>query len=94
MSGGNVVTVSERNMYRRGAGFILRHPLGVVLAGILGAVLSLLVTATHLTFHTNRLDLISVGNRYRQIDEAYDREFQALSEGVIIVIRSDHPEPA
>ena len=86
--------VSERNVYRRGAGFILRHPLGVVLVGVLGAILSLLVTAMHLTFHTERVDLISAGNRYRQLDEAYDREFQALPEGVIIVIRSEKPETA
>jgi uncharacterized protein len=86
--------VSERNVYRRGAGFILRHPLGVVVVGVAGAVLSLLVTAMHLTFQTDRVDLISTGNRYRQLDEAYDREFQVLPEGVIIVIRSENRETA
>ncbi len=86
--------VSDRNVYRLCAGFILRHPLGVLLAGALGAVLSLFVTATHLTFHTNRMDLISAGNRYRQLVEAYDREFKQLPEGVIIVIRSGDPETA
>ena len=84
----------DRNVYRLWAGFILRHPLGVVLTGVLGAVLSLLVTATHLAFHTDRMDLISAGNRYRQRAEAYDREFKALPEGVIVVIRSDEPETA
>src|SRR5215510_2170001 len=86
--------ISDRNVYCRWAGFILRHPFGVVLTGVVGAVLSLFVTATHLAFHTDRMDLISAGNRYRQRAEAYDHEFKALPEGLIVVIRSDEPATA
>jgi hypothetical protein len=34
----------------RFAGIILRHPCGIMLAAALAGILSLLVTATHLTF--------------------------------------------
>jgi hopanoid biosynthesis associated RND transporter like protein HpnN len=75
-------------------GIIVRHPVSVVLAAMMGAILSLLVTATRLEFHTSRLDLISSGERYRQLDQAYSREFEDLPDGVIVAIRSDHPETA
>src|SRR5262245_5867878 len=85
---------STHSPSHRFAGFILRHPVGILLAGALGLVLSLLVTATHLTFQTNRLDLIAAGNHYRQLGEAYDREFADLPGDVIVVIRSERPESA
>jgi len=75
-------------------GMAFRHPLAVVLAAVVGVALSLLLTVTHLAFHTNRLDLISAGNRYKQLDEALSREFEALPERVVVVIRSEHPEQA
>ena len=85
---------STRTMSRRFAGFILRHPVGIMLVAALGGVLALLVTATHLTFQTNRLDLIASGDRSRQLGDAYDREFEDLPGDVIVVIRSDRPEAA
>ena len=85
---------STHTMSHRFAGFILRHPVGIMLAAALGLVLSLLVTATHLTFQTNRLDLIAAGNHYRQLGDAYEREFADLPGDVIVVIRSDRPEAA
>jgi uncharacterized membrane protein YdfJ with MMPL/SSD domain len=81
-------------IYQRFAGIILRHPFGILLAAALGVILSLLLTATHLTFQTNRLDLIASGNHYRQLGDAYDREFEELPGDVIVVIRSDKPEAA
>jgi len=72
----------------------VRHPFGVLLAAVLGVSLSLLLTVTQLAFHTNRLDLISAGDRYKQLDQAYEREFTTLPERVIAVIRADHPEMA
>jgi hypothetical protein len=53
--------VSQRNAFHFLVGIILRHPFGVLLVGVLGVILSLLLTGTHLGFHTNRLDLISAG---------------------------------
>lgn len=72
----------------------VRHPFGVLLAAVLGVSLSLVLTVTQLAFHTNRLDLISAGDRYKQLDEAYEREFAKLPERVIAVIRAEHPETA
>src|SRR5215510_9993869 len=85
---------STHTLYHRFAGLILRHPFGLLLAAALGLLLSLLLTARHLTFQTNRLDLISSGNHYRQLDDAYDREFAPLPGDVIVVIRSARPEAA
>jgi hopanoid biosynthesis associated RND transporter like protein HpnN len=85
---------STHTIYHRFAGMVLRHPVGIILAAALGVVLSLLVTATYLSFHTNRLDLIASGNHYRQLGEAYDREFEDLPGDVIVVIRSERPEAA
>jgi uncharacterized protein len=86
--------VSKRNVFHCLVGIILRHPFSVLLVGVLGVVLSLLLTGTYLGFHTNRLDLFSAGSRYKELDEAYDREFTNLPEGVIVVIRSESPETA
>src|SRR6266511_3690323 len=85
---------SKQPMYHRFAGLVLRHPFGIILAAALSVVLSLLVTAAHLTFQTNRLDLIASGNHYRQLGEAYDREFEELPGDVIVVIRGERPEAA
>jgi uncharacterized protein len=85
---------STHAMSHRFAGIILRHPGGILLAATLGVILSLLVTGMHLTFQTNRLDLIASGNHYRQLDDAYDREFANLPGDVIVVIRSERPEAA
>jgi uncharacterized protein len=85
---------SMHTLSYRFAGIILRHPCGILLAAALAGILSLLVTATHLRFQTNRLDLIASGNHYRQLGEAYDREFEDLPGDVIVVIRGDRPEAA
>jgi hopanoid biosynthesis associated RND transporter like protein HpnN len=85
---------SKHTTSHRFAGIVLRHPFGIILVAALGVVLALLVTATHLTFQTNRLDLIASGSHYRQLGDAYDREFEDLPGDVIVVIRSDRPEAA
>ena len=86
--------LSTRAMSRVLVGMAFRHPLAVVLAAVVGVALSLLLTVTHLEFHTNRLDLISAGNRYKQLDEAYSTEFEELTDRVVVVIRSQNPEQA
>jgi hopanoid biosynthesis associated RND transporter like protein HpnN len=85
---------STHAMSHHFAGIILRHPFGIMLVAGLGVVLALLITATHLTFQTNRLDLIASGDHYRQLGDAYDREFEDLPGDVIVVIRSERPEAA
>ncbi|MBI2466330.1 MAG: hypothetical protein HYV62_00650 [Candidatus Rokubacteria bacterium] len=72
----------------------LRHPLGVVGATVFLAILALLFTATHLEFQSNRHDLISSGDRYRQLDERYSREFEAVPDRVAVVIEARNPEHA
>jgi uncharacterized protein len=86
--------VRTHDLSRGFVGFLLRHPLGIILAAVLGAALSLLLALTHLAFHPNRLDLIAAGERYTHLQRAYDREFEALPGGAIVVIRSETPERA
>jgi uncharacterized protein len=89
-----MLMVKIQHLYSSFIGMILRHPLGVILVAVLGVVLSLLLATMRLAFHTNRLDLISAGERYKQLQQAYDREFEELPEGAIVVIRSENPERA
>ena len=74
-------------LYRPFVSMALRHPLVVIGTAVLGVVLSLLLSATHLAFHTSHLDLVSSGNRYKQLDQAFSREFDDIPERVIVVIR-------
>jgi uncharacterized protein len=81
-------------MPSRFVGFMMRHPVGVVLAAVLGAVFALLYTATHLEFDSNRLDLVSAGEHYKQLDAAFSREFEDLPGSMVVVIQSQNPERA
>jgi uncharacterized protein len=83
-----------QDMHSRFVGFMMRHPVGVVLAAVLGVVCSLLYTATHLEFDSNRLDLISAGEHYKQLDAAFSREFEDLPGNMVVVIQSQNPERA
>jgi uncharacterized protein len=81
-------------LYKPFVRMALRHPLGVIGAAVLGVVLSLLLSATRLEFHTSHLDLVSSGNRYKQLDQAFGREFDDVPERVIVVIRSQDKDQA
>src|SRR5262245_57923356 len=81
-------------MSSRLAGFMTRHPVGVVFTAALGAVLALLYTATHLEFDSNRLDLVSAGVHYKQLDAAFSREFEDLPGSMVVVIQSRNPDRA
>ena len=83
--------ISMHNVYGFIVGIIVRYPVSVMLIAGLGVVLSLLA-ATQLEFHTSRLDLISAGDRYMQLDQAYEREFEDPPERIIAVIRAAQPE--
>src|ERR671919_513122 len=74
--------------------FMMRHAVGVVLAAVLAAVLALLYTATHLAFDSNRLDLVSAGERYKALHAAFSREFEELPGDMVVVIQSQNPERA
>lgn len=56
------------------------------------AVLGLLVAATQLEFRTGRADLVASGERNRQLDDRFEREFEDLPERVVVVIRPRRPE--
>src|SRR5262245_36275529 len=88
------VKTHMHNVYNGNVGTIVRHPITMILIAALGAVLSLLVAVTRLEFHTNRMDLISTGEHYKQLDQTYEREFENLPERIIAVIRAPHPETA
>jgi uncharacterized protein len=72
----------------------LHHPFVIIGAALLGVVLSLLLSATRLEFHTSHLDLVSSGNHYKQLDQVFSREFDDVPERVIVVIRSQDQDQA
>jgi uncharacterized protein len=82
------------DLYQLFVGMALRHPFAVIGVAVLGVALSLLLSATRLEFHTNHLDLVSSGNRYKQLDQRFSREFDDVPERVIVVIRSQDRERA
>ena len=72
----------------------LRHPYGIIGVAVLAVIVSLLLSATRLAFHTSHLDLVSSGNRYKQLDQGFSREFDDVPERVIIVIHSQDKDQA
>jgi hypothetical protein len=96
MEGAKVRTRHRRiqRMPRRVERFMLRHPVAVVLTAVLGAVVALCYTATHLEFDSNRLDLISAGEHYTHLEAAFSREFADLPGSMVVVMQSQHPERA
>jgi hopanoid biosynthesis associated RND transporter like protein HpnN len=74
--------------YKPFVNMALRFPLAVIGVALLGVVLSLLFSARHLEFYTSHLDLVSSGNRYKQLDQTFSREFDDVPERVIVVIQS------
>lgn len=78
-------------MSRRLVAVAIRYPRAVLAAALLGVALSLLLAAIHLEFNTSRLDLISAGDHYKQLEEAYGKEFEALPDKMIVAIRGENP---
>ncbi len=81
-------------LYKPFVWMALHHPLVVIGVAVLGVVLSLLLSAARLEFHTSHLDLVSSGNHYKQLDQAFSREFDDVPERVIVVIRSQDKDQA
>ena len=81
-------------LYRPFVSMALGHPLVVIGTAVLAVVLSLLLSSTCLEFHTSHLDLVSSGNRYKQLDQAFSREFDDIPERVIVVIRGQEKTQA
>jgi hypothetical protein len=71
-----------------------RYPVMVIGVALLGVIGSLWLSATRLGFRTSHLDLVSSGNRYKQLDQAFSREFEDVPERVIVVIRGQDQERA
>jgi uncharacterized protein involved in exopolysaccharide biosynthesis len=76
------------DLYRLLVGMTLRYPIAIVGAAVLGVVVSLLFSAARLEFYTSHMDLVSSGNRYKQLDQTFSREFADVPERVIVVMRS------
>src|SRR3970040_609330 len=81
------VTSAESELQSQGsrlpralATLIIRHPRRIVVSTTTVAILALVVTVTQLEFQTGRGDLVSSGERNRQLDERYEREFEELPE--------------
>src|ERR671923_2465209 len=81
-------------LYKPFVSMALRHPYGVIGVGGLGVAVALMLSATRLEFHTSHLDLVSSGNRYKQLDQAFSREFDDIPERVIVVIRGQDKNQA
>jgi uncharacterized protein len=81
-------------LYKLFVGMALGHPFAVMGVAVFGVILSLLFSATRLEFYTSHLDLVSSGNRYKQLDQMFSREFAEVPERVIVVIRSQDKERA
>jgi hypothetical protein len=88
------MTLHTGDLYKLFAKMALRHPMVVVGLAVLGVVFSLLISATRLEFFTSHLDLVSSGNRYKQLDHMFSREFDDVPERVIVVIRSQDQDSA
>ena len=58
------------------AALVVRYPLSFVIAGLVGSALSLLLAMTSLEFQFGRGDLISSSDRYQQLAEIPEPEFQ------------------
>jgi uncharacterized protein len=82
------------DLYKLFVRLALRYPIAIVGAAMLGVVLSLLLSASRLEFHTSHMDLVSSGNRYKQLDHIFSREFDDVPERVIVVIQSQDRERA
>jgi uncharacterized protein involved in exopolysaccharide biosynthesis len=76
------------DLYRLLVRMLLRYPIAVVGVAVLGVVVSLLFSAARLDFYTSHLDLVSSGDRYKQLDQIFSREFADVPERVIVVIRT------
>jgi len=72
---------------------IYRHPRSVIVVSLAGAVVSVLYAATHLSFKTSRLDLVSSKDRYSLLHREHSREFESLDR-IVIVVQSPRPERA
>jgi hopanoid biosynthesis associated RND transporter like protein HpnN len=88
------LNLRSRDVYRFFINMALHYPFWVLGGTLLTVVVSLLLSLGWLEFHTNRLDLVSSANRYKQLDEAFTQEFEDPTERVIVVIRSTDPEQA
>jgi predicted RND superfamily exporter protein len=76
------------------AALALRNPWALVIAAGLSTMLSLAVAASRLELDLGRTDLISVNDRYLQLDEWDAREFEEVAGRVVVVVRADDPEQA
>ena len=76
------------------AALALRFPWTLVTAAALAAIVSLWLAATRLEFQFGHTDLISAGDRYRQLDARDRLEFEDVPERVVVAIRADDPEQA
>lgn len=68
---------------------VLLYPKTVVFVAALASLLSLLYTATTLGFKTSRLDLVFANERYRRLDQEYEKEFENVDRIVIAVQSAD-----
>jgi len=76
------------------AALVVRYPLSFVIAGLVGSALSLLLAMTSLEFQFGRGALISSSDRYQQLAERDELEFENVPERVVVAIRADDPERA
>ncbi len=89
-----MTTSASRRVPRVLAALALRFPWTLATAATLAAICSLWFAATRLEFQFGHTDLISAGDRYRQLDARDRLEFEGVPERVVVAIRADDPEQA
>jgi hypothetical protein len=82
-----MTTPRPPRMARALAALALQHLWALIIAAGLSTILALGLAATRLEFQFSRSDLVSAGDRYRQIDERDAAEFEEVPERVVIVVR-------
>lgn len=71
---------------------IAKHPILVIVAMAMLAVLSVIYTVKTLRIDTSTTDMISAEVTFRQNETAFKRAFPAFNESIVAVIDSDSPE--
>ena len=76
------------------AALALRLPWALVMAAALLGILALWLAVTRLEFQSGHADLISAGDRYRQLEGRDRLEFENVPGRVVVAIQGGDPEQA
>lgn len=75
-------------------GFVEKHSVAVVFAGVAAAVLALWYTANNLGMNTRTKDMLSPELPWRQSDLEYERQFPQYTDNILVVVEAKTPDQA